>query len=134
MKKSYLTVVLTLASLVALGEGARAQDTTRVVVPFDFVAGGKTLSAGTYFVGHVFTQTNSGFVISNYKDSVELLPIAYEGPTAEHTKLDFKRVGSKYFLNKIGTPDGVYSIGTPQAMTKVAQIKDPIQSTSSGTN
>jgi hypothetical protein len=44
-------------------------------------------------------------------------------------------VGDKNFLSKVETPLGVYSIKTPRAMTKLAQIKDhPTGSLSSGTN
>ena len=55
MKKSYLTVVLTLTCLFGLGISARAQDASRVVatVPFDFVAGGETFPAGTLVVNIV---------------------------------------------------------------------------------
>jgi hypothetical protein len=55
MKKSYLTAVLTLTCLLGLGISARAQDTeeVRVNVPFEFVAGGATLPAGTYTAGRV---------------------------------------------------------------------------------
>jgi hypothetical protein len=55
MMKPYLTVVLTLTSLLGLGMSARAQDTdgVRVKVPFQFVSGGTTLSAGTYTIGPV---------------------------------------------------------------------------------
>jgi len=53
MKKSYLIVVLSLTWLLGLGISAHAQDTegVRVNVPFEFVAGGTTLPAGTYTVG-----------------------------------------------------------------------------------
>jgi hypothetical protein len=49
MKTSYFTAVLTLTCLLGLGISARAQDTegVRVNVPFEFVAGGATLPAGT---------------------------------------------------------------------------------------
>ena len=53
MKKSSLSVVLTLTCLLGLGVGARAQDVNKIVsnVPFEFVAGGVTLPAGTYTLG-----------------------------------------------------------------------------------
>ena len=49
MKKSYLIAVLTLTCLLGLGISARAQDTegVRVNIPFEFIAGGTTLPAGT---------------------------------------------------------------------------------------
>ena len=55
MKKSFFTVVLTMTCLLGLGISAHAQDASGVVVkvPFEFVAGAKTLPAGTYSVGRV---------------------------------------------------------------------------------
>ena len=136
MKKSYLAFVLTAASLLGLGQAARAQDTARVTVPFDFVAGGKTLSAGTYLVSYVFSQTNSGLLIRGNKDGVMLLPISYDrapvGASAYQTKLAFDHVGDKYFLGKIETPQGVYAIVTNRTFVEVAQAKSRMSS--SGTN
>ncbi len=79
MKKSLFTVVLTMTCLLGLGISAHAQDASRVVVkvPFEFVAGGKTLPAGT-------------------------------------------------------TPAGVYTILTPRAVTKLAQMNDHGVTSSSG--
>ena len=50
MKTSYVIAVLTLMCLLGVGISARAQDTdgVRVKVPFEFIAGGATLPAGTY--------------------------------------------------------------------------------------
>lgn len=56
MKKSYLTVVLTLTCLLGPSLSAHAQDASRVVVtvPFEFVVtGSKTMPAGTYRIDRV---------------------------------------------------------------------------------
>jgi hypothetical protein len=55
MKKSYSAVVLTLTCLLGLSISAHAQDPEKIAVnvPFDFVAGSKTLPAGTYSVSRV---------------------------------------------------------------------------------
>jgi hypothetical protein len=68
MKVSYFTAVLTLTWLLGLGISARAQDTegVRVNVPFEFVAGGTTLPAGTYTVGRVSLDEHSVIAISSY--------------------------------------------------------------------
>ena len=136
MKKSYLTVLLTLTCLLGLRISAGAQDTNRVVatVPFEFVAGGETLPAGTYSIGRLSPDSGPGLVIRSYDNSAFLLPIVFDGASVDQTKLAFTRVGDKYFLSKIETSAGVYTIGIPRAMTKVAQLKDQGTLSSSGTN
>ena len=136
MKKLYLTVVLTLTCLFGLGE-ARAQDlsTVAVNVPFEFVAGDITLPAGAYRVTRVDGVAGLALVIHSYDDSTFLLPTIFDGAPTGDTKVKFEHVGDKNFLSKVETPLGVYSIKTPRAMTKLAQIKDhPTGSLSSGTN
>ena len=136
MKKSYLTVVLTLTCLLGLGISARAQDEDKIAVnvPFEFVAGGETLPAGTYSVSRVSPETTPALVIRSYDNSVFLLPIAFDGAPADHAELSFEHVGEKYFLSKVETLAGVYTIGTPRPMTKVAQMKDDASGSSSGAN
>ncbi len=134
MKKSYLTVVLTLTSLLGSGMSAHAQDTTRVTVtvPFEFVAGSKTLPAGTYSIGRVSPDSRPGLIVRSYGNSVLVLPIAVDEASAEQAKLSFEHVGDKYFLSKVETPVGVYVIETPQTITKLAQTKDHGTVSSSG--
>jgi hypothetical protein len=136
MKKSYLTVILALTCLLGLGERARAQDASKIVVnvPFDFVAAGETLLAGTYSVSRVSPETHPGLVIRSYDNSTFVLPIVFDGVSSDHAKLDFEHVGNNYFLSKVETPAGVYSIRTPRAMTKLAQMKDHGTVSFSGTN
>jgi hypothetical protein len=136
MKKSCLTVVLALTCLLGWSATARAQDADKVVtnVPFEFVAGGRTLPAGTYSVSRVHSQANSTLVILGYDNGAFLLPIAFAGAPAEHAKLSFELVGNKYFLSKVETATGVYTIRTPRAMTKLARIKDYGNVSSAGSN
>jgi hypothetical protein len=136
MKKSYLTVVLTLTCLLGLSGGARAQDASRIVVnvPFDFVAGGETLPAGMYSVSRVSTEAQPDLVIRSDDKSALLLPIVFDGVPAEQAKLGFEHVGDRYFLSTVETLAGVYRIGIPRAMTRVAQMKDHGAMPSSGTN
>jgi hypothetical protein len=135
MKKSYFIVVLALTCVLGLGGSSRAQDADRIVVhvPFDFVAGGETLSAGTYSVSRVSESQPSLFIRSDDKVAF-LLPIVFDGAAAEQAKLGFQHVGDKYFLSKVETPAGIYSIGAPRVMTKVAQTRDQGTMSSSGTN
>jgi hypothetical protein len=127
MKKSCLSVVLTMICLLGLGAGARAQDAGKVVsnVPFEFVVGGVTLPAGVYTVGKASTEAYSGLVLIRSQDKgALLLPIAFDEAPAGRAEFDFEHVGDRYFLSKIETPQGVYTFRTPRAITKVAQVKD----------
>jgi len=136
MKKSYLIAILTLTCLLGLGT-AHAQDADAVSanIPFEFVAGGTTLPAGTYVVSRVYPGTRSVLTIRSYDNSVFVLPIVFDGAPVEHLKLNFEHVGDKNFLSTVETPAGVYTLGTPRAMSKLAQIKDQgTGASSSGTN
>ena len=136
MKNLCLTVVLTMTCLLAWGGSARAQDADKVVtkVPFEFVAGGSTFPAGTYSVSRVHSQETSGLLIRGRHSGAFLLPIVFVGTPAEHAKLSFKYVGEKYFLSKVQTAAGVYTIGTTRAVTKLAQTEDHGTVSSAGTN
>jgi hypothetical protein len=136
MRKSHSAVVLTLTFLLGLGISARAQDVDKVAVnvPFEFVAGGQTLPAGTYSVSRVSDQAFPALVIRSYDNSAFLLPIVFDGAPADHAELSFQHVGDKYFLSKVETPTGIYAIRTPRAMTQVAQMRDHGAMSFSGTN
>jgi hypothetical protein len=136
MKKSYLTVVLTLTCLFGVGVSVRAQDTggVRVNVPFEFVAGGATLPAGAYTIGRLSLEAFSGIAISGYGHGVLVLPIAVGGTGAGQPELRFEHVGGKYFLSEVETPKGVYTFALPRALVALAQVKDQGTVSSGGTN
>ena len=136
MKKSYLTVALTLTCLLGLGISARARDTeeVRVNVPFEFVAGGTTLPAGTYSVGRLSVSAYSGVAIRGYGKAVFVLPIVVDGTPAGQPELSFEHVGGKYFLSEVETPGGVYTFALPRAMVALAQVKDQGTVSSGGAN
>jgi hypothetical protein len=136
MKTSYFTVLFTLACVLGLGISARAEDgsSVAVTVPFQFVAGAKTMPAGRYSIARCFPEVDRGLIIRDYDTGVFLLPIVFDGVPAEHTKLSFERVGSQYFLSKVETPAGIYTIRTSRAMTKIAQLKDNVTLSSPGGN
>jgi hypothetical protein len=136
MKKSYLIAVLTLICFLGLGISARAQDTegVRVNVPFEFVAGGATLPAGTYTVGRLSLDAFSGIAISSYGRGAFASPIAVDGTRVEQAKLKFEHVGGMYFLSEADTPGGVYTFALPRALVALAQTKDQGSASSGGTN
>jgi hypothetical protein len=136
MKKQYLTAVLALVCLLGLGVVAQAQESEVITkVPFDFVAGGKTLPAGTYSVNRVSTLWDSHLIINNGDSAAFVLPIAFDSDSsAGQALLSFERVGDTYFLSKVKTPAGVYTIGTSRALSTTAQKKTHQSISSSGTN
>jgi hypothetical protein len=135
MKTSYLIAVLTLMCLLGVGISARAQDTdgVRVKVPFEFIAGGATLPAGTYSVGRLSVDAYSGIEISNHGNGAFVLPIAVDGTAATQPKLRFEHVGDKYFLSEADTPGGIYAFALPRALVGLAQTKDQGSMSSGGT-
>lgn len=134
MKKSYLAAILGLVCVFGLGVRARAQDEQVVAkVPFDFVAGGKAMPAGTYNVSRIVGPQH-GLVIRGDDNSAFVLPVVFDGVASDHAGLGFEHVGDSYFLSKIETLEGVYTVGTPRPMTKVAQMKDNSTMSSSGSN
>jgi hypothetical protein len=136
MKKSYLTIALTLTMLLGAGINALAQDSDRVVlkVPFEFVVGAKTFPAGTYTVGRLSPTTSSSLFISSYGDGAFALPIDTESVPAGPPKLSFEHVGGKYFLSKVETPERVYNLAVSPEMIKLGQVKDNGNPSSAGGN
>ena len=134
MKKIYVAAVGMLMCVLGVGVSARAQDADAVVVsvPFEFVAGGATLPAGKYRVSRVNPGANRELAISGRnKGNAFLLPLAFDnGPSNEPT-LSFAHVGGKYFLSKIKTSSGVYTMPAPEEMVMLAKANTPTPSTSS---
>ena len=134
MSKSYLTAVLMFTCVLGVGVSARALDTDAVVVsvPFEFVVGGATLPAGNYRVSRVNPGANRELAISGYeKGNAFVLPVAFDdGPTNQPT-LSFEHVGGKYFLSKIKTLGGVYTMDASPEMVTLGKADTPSPSTSS---
>ncbi len=138
MKTSYFTAVLTLTCLLGVGVRAHAQDTSGIVVnvPFEFVAGGKTLPAGTYSVGRLAPAIHPTLFIDRKDGSASalVLPSVPDGVSSGHTALSFDRVGDQVFLSKVETPAGLYIVLTRRAITKLAKMNDRGITSSSGAN
>ncbi len=136
MKKSYLTIALTLTVLFGAGISARAQDPDRVIakVPFEFVVGTKTFPAGTYTVRRASPGASSALLISSYDNGAFLLPIDADSAPGGPSKLTFEQVGGKHFLTAVETPERLYNIGTSPEKIKLGQVKDSGNMPSAGGN
>ena len=134
MKKSYLTAVLMFTCVLGVGVNACAQDADAVLesVPFEFVVGGATLPAGDYRVSRVNPGANRELAISGYeKGNVFVLPVAFDDGPANQPTLSFEHVGGKYFLSRIKTSSGVYSMPASREMVMLGKTNSPSPSTSS---
>jgi hypothetical protein len=134
MNKSYLMAVLMSMCLLGIGVSARAQDADAVVVsvPFEFVAGGATLPAGEYRVSRVNPGVNRELAISGYnKGSAFLLPVAFNDGPANQPTLSFEHVGGKYFLSRIKTLSGVYTMPASRELIMLGNANSPSPSSSS---
>jgi hypothetical protein len=137
MKMSYLTAVLMLMCLLGVGVNARAQDADAVLVsvPFEFVAGSATLPAGEYRVSRVNPGVNREMAISGHnKESAFLLPLAFDDGPSNQPTLSFEHVGGKYFLSRIKTLRGVYTIPASREMIMRGQSSTQGTMSASGTN
>jgi len=123
-----LTIVL------GVGVSAHAQDADAVVVsvPFEFVAGGATLPAGEYRISRVNPGVNRELAIRGYnKGNALLSPLAFDDGPANGPTLSFEHVGGKYFLSKIETLGGVYTMPASREMVMLGKANSPSPSTSS---
>jgi len=128
MKKQYVTVLFTLICVLGLGLGARAQEEDTVVtkVPFDFVAGGKVLPAGTYRVSRVAPISGSRELeMSSYEtgESVFVIPTVFDDVRSDKAQFNFEHLEDRYFLSAIETPIGTYTIDIPSSAIKLAQTQ-----------
>jgi|GEM_PF-1799485 len=135
MNKSCFALALAVMCILGFSTRSHAQkaDALIVTVPFDFVVSAKTMPAGTYTVQSLFDDAHSGVVFRGGAATAVVLPTAIEG-TLSGESLTFERVDGKYFLRKIDTPAGVYSIAMPHMRMVVARTHDQTTVPASGTN
>ena len=110
-----------------LGLGLAAQAEIRsevsVTVPFDFVANGKTLPAGTYKVGRLSADLRSAQLLRNRDSSVAAFvnPVDAETTNVDMPVVRFQQVGKQFFLSSIQTEDAVFNFHVSRsANTEVA--------------
>jgi hypothetical protein len=127
MKKQCLTILLALIGLFGLGASAQAQEEGKVLakIPYQFVAGGETLPAGTYTITRVSSERLRTLEIRNNetpKDNAFLQPI-YSDDAVNHAELSLERVGDTYYLSRVATLAGAYTLPIPKAANTVAKVK-----------
>jgi hypothetical protein len=136
MKKLYLALALAVMSVFAFGGSSHAQEPDGIVVtvPFDFFVGTRSMPAGTYTFARLFPDQRSSFVLKGDNRSAIVLPTAVDETSTFQAKLTFEHLGDKYFLDKVKTPAGIYTITAPRPMPVVARTTDKNAVTAGGTN
>jgi hypothetical protein len=127
MMKKLLRIGVALVSFAGLGITAKAQvpDQIVVTIPFEFVAGGKTLPAGTYRVNRVANDKWEGLIFSSFENRAAAIvhPIEVESAPADKAKVSFETAGSEHFLSKIQTADNVFTIPVSRSAILLASGK-----------
>jgi hypothetical protein len=138
MKQQLASALLIILGLFGLAAGAKAETHREVIVtiPYDFVAGGRTLPAGTYTVSRLSDDRLAGLSIVSQEQRSGVLVLAnqFEDRTADDAKVRFERVGGMYFLRSIETLDGVYTLPLPHSALLMAKSAHTDNMSASGTH
>ena len=105
--------ILLATALFGLGLAAQAEirPEVSVTVPFNFVANGKTLPAGTYKVGRLSGDRLGAQLIRNLDKNVAVFlnPVEAETTYTKTPVVSFKQVGNQFFLSSIQTRINVFN-------------------------
>ena len=128
MKKFLLGTFVMVAGLFALASGARAESNNVVTIHVnqDFIAGGKTLPAGTYKVYQGSPETGQWLILRSKETgaSVFLLPRTHDEISPRQFQAKLTRAANVYYLSEVVTDLGVYAFSAPQALTQTAKNGD----------
>lgn len=108
--RSLLLVLSLMAGTLGIAQ-AQSPDYLKVNVPFDFVAGNKTLPAGEYQVRRVNESEPSLLRMTNAKGDFTLLSIMHsEGLATDDTRFVFRTNGEGYVLTAVRTEHDTYNL------------------------
>jgi hypothetical protein len=134
MKRQYLRLLMALVGLAVFGVTAKAQfsDQLTVTVPFEFVAAGKTLPAGTYRVNRLSGNNLEELVLSGPDNRAGVFVNATEvrSVRAGKTQVSFEQAGDQHFLSKIETENHVFDIAVPRSAALLASAPSHTGTTS----
>jgi hypothetical protein len=124
--KNHIRVLLATAFL-GLGLAAQAEirPEVSVTVPFNFVANGKTLPAGTYKVGRVSGDLLSLQLFRNRDNSVAVFvnPVEAETTNVDMPVVRFQQLGNQFFLSSIQTEDDVFNFHVSRSANQEAAAR-----------
>lgn len=109
---------------------AHARGPITAKIPFDFVAGGKTLPAGTYVFRDALPNSETQLAISDGHGHGIMAAAADLDWTKTGSKLVFRKYGESYFLGDIYSPGGRLHFAAGRAESKLVQsaaIEQPVE-------
>ena len=91
---------------------ADSKDTTIATVPFDFVIGNKTFTAGRYRISRISDDPQAGLSIQSADGKTNMLfrPTSSDFTSNNQAKLQFLHEGDLYFLTGIFTASDTYTL------------------------
>jgi hypothetical protein len=138
--KGYAKVVSAFFAVAAFAVAARAQAVDQLIVkiPYEFVAAGKTLPAGTYTVRRINDRDINELSLTSFENrtGVLLSSTVVEPNSDDKQVLTFEVVGDQHILSKIETADHVFTLYVPAKSAPVLAKNQASPSTgsSSGSN
>lgn len=117
-RSAYIGAVLLLAVSIGI---AHAQVPVTATIPFDFVASGKTMPAGTYVFHEALPNNQTTFAINDGRGHGTLASAATVEFQDQGSKLLFRKHGDSYFLSDIFSSSGHVHFGIDRAESKLAQ-------------
>jgi hypothetical protein len=134
--KNYARILVAVVFFLGLSGAVKAAtpDDIMVKLPFEFVAGGKTLPAGTYTVRHVSDEPSGPLMISNRDNgsSVLVLPYVSDHASDDRPQVSFQEVGEQHFLRTIQTTFDIYQVRVSHSAVVEAAAKVRNSGMSSG--
>jgi hypothetical protein len=140
MKTGYVRFLSAFLGLATLAAAARAQAVDKIIVniPYDFVAAGATLPAGTYTIQRASDGDFIQLSINSYENHAGVLLLSTEVSETREDKprVSFQQVGDQHFLSRIETADHIFTIAVPSKSAPVVAKNQtsPSTSGSSGSN
>jgi hypothetical protein len=125
MKRFLLTTLMMIAGLCTLAAKAPAQTSTLVAhINEEFVAGGKTLPAGTHTVYLGSPAAGQPLILLGEKSSVFLIPSMHNQGVPGQFKVNLTRMGDVYYLSEVATDLAVYTFPAPRALTRAGKLNN----------
>jgi hypothetical protein len=118
-----------LLTLTSLGTAmADSRDITIATVPFDFVIGNKTFTAGTYRISRIWDDAQSGLRIQSADGKTNMLfrPTSLDFTSNDQVKLRFLHEGNLYFLTGIFTVSDTYTLAPKHRRQEAAKPDETV--------
>jgi hypothetical protein len=136
MRRQCLRILIALIGVAGFGIAVRAQvlDQIEVNIPYQFVASGKTLPAGTYRVKRVGITDPRLLILSSLETRATAIIHStwVENSHADKNEVSFVQVGDEHFLSKIETPNHLFTISVSRSEILEAAAKSRSGSPASG--